>query len=264
MVTQEKVDALEVRVYDRPEALAAAAAHEAAERLRTVLARQPGAAVILASAASQVLFLGALVAAEGIEWSRVTLFHMDEYLGIAEDHPASFGRFVRERVTGRVRVRAFHPLRGEADQPIRECDRYERLLAAQPIDLCCLGIGENGHVAFNDPPVADFEDARGVKLVRLDEACRRQQVGEGAFPTLAAVPEFAYTLTVPALCAARRLICVVPERRKAVAVRNALAGPIDTACPASVLRRQGHAVLFLDVDSASLWRATGGEAHRGD
>ena len=131
----------------------------------------------------------------------------------------------------------------------RECDRYGGLLAAQPIDLCCLGIGENGHVAFNDPPVADFEDDRLMKLVKLDEACRRQQVGEGAFPSLGAVPEYAYTLTVPALCGARRMICVVPERRKAVAVRDTLTGPISTACPASVLRRQNHAVLFLDRDS---------------
>jgi glucosamine-6-phosphate deaminase len=263
MMTQVKVDALEVRVYDRASAMASGAAQLAAERLREVLGRQTGAAVILASAASQVLFLEELVAAQGIDWQRVTLFHMDEYLGITGEHPASFSRFVRERVVARVRPKCFYVLRGDADQPIRECDRYEALLTAQPIDLCCLGIGENGHVAFNDPPVADFEDARLVKLVKLDEACRRQQVGEGAFPTLASVPEYAYTLTVPALCAAGRMICVVPELRKAEAVRNTLSGPISEKCPASMLRRQGHAVLFLDRDSASLWRASGGEARDG-
>jgi glucosamine-6-phosphate deaminase len=259
MAVQVKVDALEVRVYDRAAEMAAGAADLAAETLREVLARQADAAVILASAASQVLFLEGLVAADGIDWQRVTLFHMDEYLGITGEHPASFSRFVQERVVARVRPKCFHVLRGDADQPIRECERYEALLAAQPIDLCCLGIGENGHVAFNDPPVADFADARRVKLVKLDEACRSQQVGEGAFPTLAAVPEYAYTLTVPALCAARRMICVVPELRKAEAVRNTLGGAISEICPASVLRRQAHAVLFLDRDSASLWRRSGGQ-----
>ena len=253
MMRSLKVDALEVKVSDTLEAMASTAAEDAAHYLRTTLSRQAEAAVILASAASQVVFLERLVAAEGVDWSRLTLFHMDEYLGIAADHPASFRRFLRERVEARVRPKAFHFVRGEADQPIAECDRYSALLRAQPIDLCCLGIGENGHVAFNDPPVADFEDARWVKLVKLDEACRRQQVGEGAFPTLGAVPEYAFTLTVPALCAARRMICVVPERRKAEAVRRTLTGRITASCPASVLRRQGHAVLYLDSDSAGLW-----------
>lgn len=255
-----KVDALEVRVSETLEAMARAAAVDASHVLRSTLARQAGAAVILASAASQVVFLEQLVAAEGIEWSRVTLFHMDEYLGIAENHPASFRKFLRERVAARVRPKAFHEVRGESAQPIAECDRYEALLRAQAIDLCCLGIGENGHIAFNDPPVADFEDLRWVKLVKLDEACRRQQVGEGAFPALGAVPEYAYTLTVPALCSARRMICVVPEQRKAEAVRRTLGGPIETRCPASVLRRQSQAVLYLDRDSSGAWIEASGSS----
>jgi glucosamine-6-phosphate deaminase len=259
-MTSTKVDALEVEVYDALESMARAAADEAADVVRRTLAKQEGAAVILASAASQVEFLKHWVAAEGVDWSRVTLFHMDEYLGIDVDHPASFRRFLRERVEARVHPREFHCLRGESDQPIAECDRYTALLRAQPIDLCCLGIGENGHVAFNDPPVADFEDERWVKLVKLDEACRQQQVGEGAFPTMASVPEYALTLTVPALCAARRMICVVPERRKAEAVRRTLTGPIATSCPASVLRRQAHARLYLDRESAGLWLETSGRA----
>ncbi len=248
-----KVEALEVRVCGSPEAMAAAAAAEAGRVLRKVLSVQPGAAVILASAASQVKFLEVLVAAEGIDWSRVTLFHMDEYLGITGEHPASFGRFLRERVEAKVHPRRAHYLQGEADQPIRECERYEALLRAQPIDLCCLGIGENGHIAFNDPPVAEFEDPRQVKVVKLDEACRNQQVGEGAFPSFDEVPQYAYTLSVPALCGARKMICVVPELRKAEAVRKTLTGKVDSGCPASILRRQGQAVLFLDDDSASLW-----------
>jgi glucosamine-6-phosphate deaminase len=245
------VGALAVRVFATPAALAQAAAEDAAATLRDALDRQGTAAAIVASATSQVLFLEALTRRRDVAWSQVTLFHMDEYLGLDADHPASFRRFLRERVEHKVRPRAFHYLRGEADEPLRECDRYAALLQAQPMDLCCLGIGENGHVAFNDPHVADFEDPRRVKLVRLDEACRRQQVGEGAFPELECVPQFAYTLTIPALCAARRLIAVVPERRKAAAVRDALCGPLHPACPASILRRQAHATLYLDADSAA-------------
>ena len=245
-------DALAVRAYADHAAMAISAANEAASHLRTALARQGSAAVILASAASQIQFLDALTSLPGIEWSRLTLFHMDEYLGLTAEHPASFRRFLRERGELRVRPRMFHFIAGESEQPLDEIDRYAGLLAAQPIDLCCLGIGENGHIAFNDPPVAAFDDRRPLKLVKLDEACRRQQVGEGAFPNLEAVPQYAYTLTIPALCVARRMICVVPERRKAAAVRDALRGPLSTACPASFLRRQAHCTLYLDADSAAL------------
>jgi glucosamine-6-phosphate deaminase len=187
-----------------------------------------------------------------VDWSGVTLFHMDEYLGIESGHSASFRRYMRERVEAHLHPKQFHYLEGDALLPLTECERYARLLAGQPIDLCCLGIGENGHLAFNDPPVADFIDPHPVKLVKLDQACRQQQVGEGHFPTLDAVPQYAFTLTVPMLCSARRMICIVPERRKAQAVRDALCGPVDTKCPASFLRRQRHCTLFLDLESASL------------
>jgi glucosamine-6-phosphate deaminase len=215
------------------------------------LARQSHASAILASATSQLQFLEALAQRCEIDWSRVTLFHMDEYLGIPAEHPASFRRFMQERVESRLRPRVFHYLAGDGLEPLAECDRYAALLRAQPIDLCCLGIGENGHVAFNDPPVADFNDPRVVKLVKLDEPCRRQQVGEGCFPNLESVPQYAFTLTVPALCGARKMVCVVPEARKANAVRAALCGPISPACPASWLRRQPHCTLFLDAESAA-------------
>jgi glucosamine-6-phosphate deaminase len=246
------VDALAVRIYATQRQLAAGAAQLVREHLAATLAVKESAAMIVASATSQILFLEALVGLEGIDWPRITLFHMDEYLGVSPDHPASFRRFLRERVASRVPARCFHYLEGECLEPLRECDRYARLLQAQPVDLCLLGIGENGHVAFNDPPVADFEDPRTVKLVKLDLPCRQQQVGEGCFPNLAAVPEYAFTLTIPTLCSATRLICVVPERRKAQAVRAALQGPISTASPASILRRFPQATLFLDADSASL------------
>ena len=247
-----QADALSVEVYATLEDMAVAAAHAAHAHLIKAVAQQGQAAAILASAASQVKFLDELTGLPGLDWSRVTLFHMDEYLGISADHPASFRRFLRERVEQCVRPRRFHYVGGEAPLPLDECARYARLLEVQPIDLCCLGIGENGHIAFNDPSVADFADPHAVKIVKLDEACRRQQVGEGAFPSLEAVPQFAYSLTIPALCSARKLICVVPEKRKAQAVKNALQGPISTTCPASVLRRQAHCTLYLDSESASL------------
>ncbi len=247
-----RADELEVRIYADQPALAAAAAQAAADCLRAALARRGEARAILASATSQIQFLAALTAAPEVDWSQVTLFHMDEYLGIAPEHPASFRRFLREHVAARIRPRALHLMAGDALEPLREIARYTALLNEAPVDLCCLGIGENGHLAFNDPPVADFHDPHVMKLVALDEACRRQQVGEGCFPTLEAVPRYAYTLTVPALCRAGRVIGVVPERRKARAVREALLGPIRETCPASILRRQPHATLFLDADSASL------------
>src|SRR5436305_14732920 len=180
---------------------------------------------------------------------------MDEYLGIDANHKASFRRYMRERVEQRVKPRQFHYLKGDALLPLDECARYAGLLEAQPVDLCCLGIGENGHVAFNDPPVADFLDPLTVKLVKLDEPCRRQQVGEGAFPNLEAAPQYAYSLTIPALCAAKKMPCIVPERRKAQAITATLHGAINALCPASILRRQAHATLFLYAHSASLRRA---------
>lgn len=244
-------EALSVRVFSTQAELALAVASEAQAILREAIARQGSAAMILAAANSQVQSLDALVTLGGVDWSRVTLFHMDEYLGLDAQHPASFRRFLRERVEQRVKPKAFHGIEGEAMEPLAECERYAKLLPAQPIDLCLLGIGENGHLAFNDPPVADFADPRAVKLVKLDEACRQQQVGEGHFPNLAAVPQYAYTLTIPALCAARRMLCIVPERRKAPAVRDALRGPMSPSCPASFLRRQAHCTLFLDAESAS-------------
>lgn len=247
-----QVDALSVRVYASQADLSNAAVHIAHEHLTETLGARGEAAVILATGNSQIKFLEGLIRLGGIDWSRITLFHMDEYLGIRGDHSASFRRYMRERVESRVRPRVFHYLEGDAPLPIDECERYARLLQAQPIDLCCLGVGENGHLAFNDPPVANFEDARSVNIVELDEACRMQQVNEGHFPNLATVPQYALTLTIPQLCAARKLLCVAPEKRKARAIKAALQGPISTACPASILRRQAHATLLLDVDSTSL------------
>ncbi|HVK57918.1 MAG TPA: glucosamine-6-phosphate deaminase [Candidatus Kapabacteria bacterium] len=244
-----KVDELSVQVFNTLDDLAADAAQEVNQFLIETIRAKGSAAAILATGNSQIQFLKRLVALEGIDWSRITLFHMDEYLGIDANHKASFRRYMRERVQTLVKPRAFHFLEGDVDLPLDECARYESLLKAQAIDLCCLGIGENGHLAFNDPPVARFEEKHLVKLVKLDDACKIQQVKEGHFPSLDAVPPYAFTLTIPALCSARKMICIAPEKRKADAVRNALTGPISTHCPASILRKQKHCTLLLDHDS---------------
>ena len=176
---------------------------------------------------------------------------MDEYVGVGPDHPAGFQRWIRERITDRVHPRQAHYIDGLAD-PDAECGRYAELLVDHPLDLCCLGIGENGHLAFNDPPVADFDDPLDMKVVELDRECRLQQVHEGHFPDIDAVPDLALTATIPALLRARTVLAVVPEARKAAPVRAALAGPVSTACPASYLRTQDNVTLFLDPGSASL------------
>src|SRR5436190_3040692 len=247
-----QIDSLPVRIYENQMELAQDVARIAHEYLTAVLKRKGAAAAILATGNSQIKFLEQLISIGGIDWSRITLFHMDEYLGIDANHTASFRRYLRERVEQRVKPRVFNYIQGDAPLPLDECARYTRLLEAQPIDLCCFGIGEKGHLAFNDPPVADFNDAYKVKLVQLDRACRQQQVSEGHFANIEAVPPYAFTLTIPALCSAQKMLCIAPEKRKAQAVFDALRGPVAASCPASLLRMQAHATLYLDKDSASL------------
>jgi glucosamine-6-phosphate deaminase len=246
------VDAARVRVFDTLDELAAAAAETATEALVRALDARGEANVMLATGNSQLAFLAALVPRPEIDWSRVTAFHMDEYVGLGTDHPASFARYMRGRVVALVQPRAFHYVDGLAADPAAEARRYAALLADHPLDLCVLGIGENGHLAFNDPPVADFDDPLAVKVVALDDACKRQQVGEGHFATVDDVPTHAITVTIPALLAATRVLAIVPEARKAVPVRAALEGPITTECPASILRTRPSAELFLDHESAAL------------
>lgn len=247
-----KVDQLPVCVYPDQAAMAAAVTSDVHNYLMELQAVQSTIRVILATGNSQIAFLNALVAKGGIDWSRVTLFHMDEYLGISADHPASFRLYMRERVEKKVCPAAFHYLEGDALEPIGECERYEMLLKEAPIDLCCMGVGENGHIAFNDPPVANFLDKRWVKLVKLDDDCKTQQVNEGHFPELEAVPKYALTLTIPALVSARKVVCVAPETRKSRAIKSALDGPVSTRCPASFLRNVPSATMYLDEKSAVL------------
>lgn len=243
-------DELDVRVYQHVDDLARAAAGEAARTISDTLATKDSASVLLATGNSQLAFLEQLTLRD-VDWPKVVVFHMDEYVGISEDHPASFARYIRHRVVDKVRPGSAYLIDGSNDVAA-EIARYTRLLADHPLDLTCLGIGENGHLAFNDPPVADFDDPVDVKEVELDPACRQQQVGEGHFPDVDAVPRTAITLTIPSLLRARRVLAIAPEARKAQAVRAALTGPITTRCPASILQRVAHAKLFLDAESASL------------
>ncbi len=243
---------LQVRIFADGEALATAAADDAAAAINGAIASRGQASVMLATGNSQRSFLDLLTRRDDVDWSRVVGFHMDEYAGMSPDHPASFRRYMRERFVTRVRPLEFHELAGDAADLDAEALRYAELLRAHPLDLCCLGIGENGHLAFNDPGVADFDDPYDVKVVELDQACRAQQVGEGHFATLDDVPARALTVTIPALLRAGRVLAIVPEPRKAEPVRRALQGPLTTECPASVLRLQPHATLYLDEGSSSL------------
>ena len=244
-------DRLPVAVYDANEDLGAAAAGDLAAILARTIAERGEAAVILATGNSQLAFLRALRGRADVDWQRVRVLHMDEYLGMDERHPASFRRYLREQLVDAVRPLAFYGIAGDAPDAAAELRRYAGLLAEHAPAACVLGIGENGHLAFNDPP-ADFGTGEAIHVVALDEACRRQQVGEGHFPSLEAVPTHAISLTVPALLRPPHVLAVVPEARKAPAVRAALEGPVTPACPASILRTAAHARLYLDRDSAAL------------
>jgi glucosamine-6-phosphate deaminase len=241
--------AMQVLVFETQQQMGQAAAQNAAGIIRAAIEKNGAARVIFATGNSQFAFVEAIRDIEGIDWSVVTAFHMDEYAGMNADHPASFRKWIRERIEETLHPKVVHYLEGDAADLEAECRRYEGLLREAPIDLICMGIGENGHIAFNDPPVADFNDPVWVKVVELDEACRMQQVGEGHFSGFDAVPTHALSLTIPALIAPDAIQVVAPESRKADAVRNTLLGPISEACPASILRQQEQARLFLDQDS---------------
>jgi glucosamine-6-phosphate deaminase len=206
---------------------------------------------ILATGNSQLTFLRTIVQMPGIPWDKINLFHMDEYVNLPAGHSASFPAFLRREVVDKVGPKAFYPVKAEGDVEAA-CREYEALLRQHPADLTVMGIGENGHLAFNDPPYALFDDPQWVKVIQLDERSRLQQVGEGHFGGLDEVPTHAVTVTIPALLAAKRVLVLVPETRKAEAVKASLLGPVTEDCPGSILREQPHAKLFLDAESASL------------
>lgn len=246
-----KVEELRVSVFDNPASLAAKAAEELKGIIAESVAARGVASIVLSTGNSMLEFMSALRRLPNVPWNKVQVFHLDEYLGMSEDHPASFRRYLRENLVDVVHPRDFFSLNGDSQDSAAEIQRYTRLLHQYPADVCVIGIGENGHLAFNDPP-AKFETPELVHIVELDEACRRQQVGEGHFAVLEDVPQRAFSLTIPALLAARHVLGVVPEKRKAQAVKRSLQGPVTPQCPASILQTQPQARLFLDRDSSSL------------
>jgi glucosamine-6-phosphate deaminase len=240
------IDNLNVQVFETRIDMGTAAGIDVAAKMRKFLAIKPRIRMVFAAAPSQIEFLQTLANESDIDWSRVTAFHMDEYIGLPEDAPQRFSAFLRNHLFNLVQPGEVHLI--DCSLPIEDqCRRYTKLFTAQPIDIICLGIGENGHIAFNDPPVADFHDPQTIKLVQLDEACRRQQVNDGCFPELDAVPTHALTLTIPALMSGASLFCIVPGMSKRKALHQTLFGPIVTECPASILRRHPNCVLYTDT-----------------
>ncbi len=229
-----------------------AAATEAAKAIKDAIKQNGQANIILATGTSQLDMLENLITDKGIDWSRVTMFHLDEYIGLPANHPASFRRYLKEHFVDKVPgLKAAHFVQGDADDPKQECLRLDAIIAAHPIDVALVGIGENGHLAFNDPP-ADFQTQQPYIIVELDERCRRQQLGEGWFATLEQVPRRAISMSIRQIMKSDCLIVTVPERRKAEAVKNALEGPVINMCPASILQRHKNCKIFMDEDAASL------------
>lgn len=245
-----KVSNLPVYVFFTREQMGIAAAEDAAKRINAIIEKKAEANIVFAAAPSQNDLLENLLK-QDIDWSKVRGFHQDEYVGIDESESAGFGNFLRRAIFDKVPFMELHYLLCGADEAEQKCVEYTELLKKHPIDLIFLGIGENGHLAFNDPAVADFNDPKMVKIVELDEVCRQQQVNDGCFTTIDDVPKQAMTMTMSYIMSIPEAICVVPTIRKANAVYNALCGEIATACPASILRNHPNAVLYLDQDSAS-------------
>lgn len=249
-MTERKYGELEVKIFETREELGRKAAEDAANCIMDCLKEKETVSCIFAAAPSQNEFLKALAGWEGIPWERINAFHMDEYIGLKQKDSRSFSGFLSQAIFDRTPFRSVNLLDGMAE-PEEECERYSALLEQYPADIVFMGVGENGHIAFNDPGTADFEDPRLVKVVELEMACRRQQVNDGCFESLDQVPEQALTITIPGLTAPRHLFCMVPNERKAEAVSRMLRGDINETCPASILRRKAGAKLYLDAASAS-------------
>lgn len=250
MVKEFLKDKLRVQIYDSRVAMGKGAAEEAVAYLKALMAEKEEVNIIFAAAPSQNEFLAAMATSD-VDWTRVNAFHMDEYIGLKSDAPQGFGNFLRRAIFDKVPLRSVHYLNGEIE-PEKACQEYNELLEKNPVDVVFMGIGENGHIAFNDPHVASFEDKEVVKIVDLDEKCRQQQVNDGCFASLDQVPTHAMTLTIPTLCRAKRLFCVVPAATKAWAVNETVNGPVTEQCPASIMRHHNNATLYTDNDSAKL------------
>ena len=245
-------DLLKVNIYESRDAMGKAAAYDVKAKILSLLKTKESIRMIFAAAPSQNEVLASLAHDKEIPWERVDAFHMDEYIGLTPDAPQGFGNFLKEHIFGHASFKSVNYIDISATDAEEECARYASLLGEAPIDIVVMGIGENGHIAFNDPPVADFDDARAVKPVALDEICRQQQVNDGCFAVIDDVPKTAITLTVPTLFAGGALFCIVPAVTKANAVKDTLTGEIGEWCPATVLRRHTNAALYLDGDSSAL------------
>jgi glucosamine-6-phosphate deaminase len=239
-----------VKVFGDKGSLGRAAASHASHSIRKAIGARGVARVVAASAASQFEFLDALVREPGIDWGKVELFHLDEYIGLPMSHPASFCKFLEDHLISKTGIKKTHLLDGEGD-PAQVIESASKAIASSPIDVAFVGIGENGHLAFNDPP-ADFETEDPFIIVTLDEACRRQQVGEGWFPDISAVPKQAISMSVRQVLKAREVLAIVPDLRKAAAIKVCFDGPVSPSAPSSILRTHAHAVIYLDKNSASL------------
>ncbi|NIJ51449.1 glucosamine-6-phosphate deaminase [Dyadobacter arcticus] len=245
-----KVDQLDIKIFDTRKEMGEAAARAVADKIRELQDTKDFVNIIFASAPSQNEFLASLKEEKGIKWEKINAFHMDEYVGIADDAPQNFGYFLKVRLFDHVPVHSVSYLDGNAPDLENECDRYAQLLLDNPIDIVCLGIGENGHLAFNDPHVAFFDDPLIVKQVELDQACRQQQVNDACFDTFDEVPETALTLTIPTLLKAKYAFCIVPGEKKADAIYHTVSEDIQEAFPSTILRNHPNAVLFIDKDSS--------------
>ena len=242
---------LRYKVFDTREAMGACAGSEAAAKLKELLREKEEVNVMFAAAPSQNETLETLMAEPEIEWERVNGFHMDEYVGLDENHPAGFRNFLKNAVFSNKNFKSVNLINGNADDPEKEAECYSALLKSHPLDICVLGVGENGHIAFNDPAVAEFHDAKHAKVVELDERCRMQQVHDGCFAELKEVPTHALTVTIPGLCAAEWMYCSVPAATKAEAIDRMIHGEISEECPCTILREQPHAFLYTDKEAGS-------------
>jgi len=242
---------MEVTIHPTVRDMAAAAAHRAAGELARCISENGRATFMAATGASQFAFLDALTHEGTVDWARTTMYHLDEYIGLAASHPASFRRYLKERLIDVVHPSTVHLIDGSALDPASECARLTRLVEQDGIDVAFVGIGENAHLGFNDPP-ADFESRAVFEVVELAHTCREQQVHEGWFETVDEVPRKAITITIPGILRSKCIICTVPEARKAVAVKHALTGPVTPTYPASALQNHPRTYVFLDADSASL------------
>lgn len=248
-IKQFNVELLKVEIFQDETAAGVASAKFVAKHLNEAIESKGHANLILATGASQFAFIEAVKKLD-IDWSKITVFHLDEYKELPDTHPASFRKYLKERIIDVVKPNKMYYINGDAENLREELQNYENLLKTHPIDVACIGIGENGHIAFNDPGVADFNDPKLIKVVQLDEVCRRQQLGEGWFPNFDDVPKEAISLTITAIMNCKVISVMVPDKRKADAVHNTLYADISTDCPATILRKHPNTTLFLDENSA--------------